>query len=278
MNNLYTLFTVALMTSAVVNAQVFCENNDCCGLGTIWDADSGTCQVKYPADANLDNCVGVDDLLTVLLFYSDCYIETENSSSCDNVSSVFYHEREYDVFEIAGECWFQENLATWLYNNGDSIHVEPDGEAFCVLEVGSVCSYNFSDYAEDTYGLIYNFMATDDERGLCPSGWHVASEADFAALIQFVGGSDSASYHLRGSPELWNGGFLCPDTYGFGGLPGGNRDGYYGHGHFDYLGWGASFWVAEAGYKHFHLGHSEYGGVHSNAVMTAGHYVRCVKD
>ena len=40
----------------------------------------------------------------------------------------------------------------------------------------------------DTYGNLYNWYAVNDSRGLCPVGWHVPSENEYTALINFLGG------------------------------------------------------------------------------------------
>ena len=43
-----------------------------CGLGTVWDDESGTCIVAYPADINFDGCVQLNDLLDLLSAYGLC--------------------------------------------------------------------------------------------------------------------------------------------------------------------------------------------------------------
>ena len=43
-----------------------------CGLGTIWDEETQTCVVAYPADINFDGCVQLNDLLDLLASYGLC--------------------------------------------------------------------------------------------------------------------------------------------------------------------------------------------------------------
>ena len=43
-----------------------------CGLGTIWDEETQTCIVAYPADINFDGCVQLNDLLDLLAGYGNC--------------------------------------------------------------------------------------------------------------------------------------------------------------------------------------------------------------
>ena len=43
-----------------------------CGLGTVWDEETQTCIVAYPADINFDGCVQLNDLLDLLSAYGLC--------------------------------------------------------------------------------------------------------------------------------------------------------------------------------------------------------------
>ena len=51
------------------------------------------------------------------------------------------------------------------------------------------------------YGQLYNWYAVDDERGLCPSGWHVPSDEDWQDLEVFLGMS-RADVSLTGDGVL----------------------------------------------------------------------------
>ena len=60
-------------------------------------------------------------------------------------------------------------------------------------------------------------------RGVCPHGWHLPSNAEFATLYEYVGGVMNAGTHLR-STQGWEAGtWPGKDTYGFSALPGGYR-------------------------------------------------------
>lgn len=47
------------------------------------------------------------------------------------------------------------------------------------------------------YGLLYNWYAVSDPRGLAPEGWHVPSYAEFETLVTYLGGSTFAGGKLK---------------------------------------------------------------------------------
>jgi hypothetical protein len=57
---------------------------------------------------------------------------------------------------------------------------------------GSVC-YNNDPANCDTYGRLYNWTAA---KTVCPTGWHLPSDAEWDALITAVGGPSTAGTKL----------------------------------------------------------------------------------
>jgi uncharacterized protein (TIGR02145 family) len=210
---------------------------------------------------------------------------------------------EYETIQLnntisGSQHWFAENLKTTKYKNGDIIQyvqreaVEPD--VWGNLSTGAYGYYNDDLSLQETYGNLYNFYTVDDDRGICPEGWHVPSDGEFKELEIFLGmhvgewggqgwmGTNEGS-KLAGNAELWT--FLGPlevdpefGTSGFNGLPSGYR--IYTHGNFmdeGYFGyfwtssWGASnsAWFRKLGYNNTdvyrNISHNRYG-----------HSVRCV--
>ena len=47
------------------------------------------------------------------------------------------------------------------------------------------------------YGRLYNWYAVDDGRGLCPSAWHVPSNGEFMALLNYLGGQSVAASSMK---------------------------------------------------------------------------------
>ena len=151
-----------------------------CGEGTIWDEDSHTCIVANPSDSNFDGCVQLNDLLDLLSAYGDCGAE-ESAWQCGD--PLEYQGYEYETVQIGEQCWFAENLRAEKYRNGDII---PDGYSagqWSTLSEGARAVYGNNDANLLDFGYMFNWRSTVDERGLCPSGWHVPSHQDHLDLV-----------------------------------------------------------------------------------------------
>ena len=54
------------------------------------------------------------------------------------------------------------------------------------------------------YGLLYNWYAATDVRGIAASGWHVPTNAEWATLIAYLGGgTDAASALKEAGIDYW---------------------------------------------------------------------------
>jgi uncharacterized protein (TIGR02145 family) len=68
-------------------------------------------------------------------------------------------------------------------------------------------------------------------QGICPSGWHIPSDAEWDALMTAVGGSTSTVGTKLKATSGWSSyGYDGTDDFGFSALPGGsgNSDGDFG--------------------------------------------------
>ena len=140
---------------------------------------------------------------------------------------------EFKSVKIGNQVWMAENLNLDHYRNGDPIPEVKDAEKWSQLNSGAWCYYNNDIANGKVYGKLYNWYAVNDERGLCPNGWHVPSDDELIVLENYLGGDEVAGGKMKSSTG-WN----APNTgatnsSGFTGLPGGYRsyDGtYYGVG------------------------------------------------
>jgi uncharacterized protein (TIGR02145 family) len=66
---------------------------------------------------------------------------------------------------------------------------------------------------------MYNWYAVNDSRGLCPTGWHGPTKAEWDVLETFAGGEVVAGGRLRENNPSAN--FTGTDDYGFTARPGG---------------------------------------------------------
>ncbi len=72
------------------------------------------------------------------------------------------------------------------------------------------------------WGLLYNFAAVTDDRGICPEGWRVPDNRDWRELEDFLGGGAQATKALKAA-EGWPGKYAGSDSTGFAALPAGWR-------------------------------------------------------
>ncbi|MBW6492691.1 MAG: hypothetical protein K0B15_16020 [Lentimicrobium sp.] len=137
----------------------------------------------------------------------------------------------YNTVQIGNQCWMAENLKVTHYSNGDAIPNVTGDYQWGGLTTGAYCWYDNEISWKDAYGALYNWYAVNDSRELCPIGWHVPTDAEWATLINFLGGDVSAggkNKSTRTEPydhPRWD----LPNTAasnesGFSGLPGGYRE------------------------------------------------------
>ena len=91
------------------------------------------------------------------------------------------------------------------------------------------------------YGILYNWYAINDSRGLAPIGWRIPSEKEWKDLIDSLGGPDFAGVKLK-SQTRWNNDGNGNNASGFSGLPGGyrNEKGVYSSVGFTGIWWSSS--------------------------------------
>jgi uncharacterized protein (TIGR02145 family) len=131
--------------------------------------------------------------------------------ACGGLSTWDHEGFTYDLVEIAGRCWFKQDLRTEKYANGDSI---PHGiSTQDWVDLGAEHVGGWSVYEGYEYnGNVYNWYAVNDERGLCPSGWKVPSRDDYMNLCDTALSANpngnipgwGAAQALKGA-DLWNG-------------------------------------------------------------------------
>lgn len=135
----------------------------------------------------------------------------------------------YSTVQIGTQCWMQTNLKTSSYRNGDPINTGLGNTAWGTATSGAYSFANNDPANISLYGKLYNQYAVLDPRGLCPTGWHVPSTADWSSLVTFLGGPSLAGGAMKSTRTLpIPGGWLAPNSgatnsSGFSALPGGMR-------------------------------------------------------
>jgi len=246
-----------------------------CGEGTTWDVASQTCIVANPSDSNFDGCVQLNDLLDLLSAYGNCAAE-ESAWQCGD--ALEYQGYDYETVQIGEQCWFAENLRAENYRNGDVIPADLSDSEWEETTEGAVSVYDGGLSNLSIYGRLYNWYAVDDDRSLCPSGWHAATDNDWISVVDLLGGDSSSGIALK-SQQGWNDDGDGNDSVGFSALPGGVRaeTGVYLN-----KGAGGYWWTSSpsnsTAYSRDMQTNANYCSRGDDYSLNAGFSVRCIKD
>jgi len=139
-------------------------------------------------------------------------------------------QKTYKTVDIGSQTWMAENLNYDVPNNDSDICFDENTDN-CV-KFGRL--YNWTT-------AMANFESSNknpsETQGICPSGWHLPSKAEWEQLIDYIGGEEAVETKLKANSDLWiyreNGAFdeiynIGSDDYGFSALPGGLGGPAYG--------------------------------------------------
>jgi uncharacterized protein (TIGR02145 family) len=195
----------------------------------------------------------------------------------------------YHTVVIGTQTWMSENLKTTKYNDNSGITPVTGNAAWAALTSEAYCWYdNDATTNKPLYGALYNWYAVN-AGNLCPTGWHVPTDAEFKTLEMFLGMTQAQADGLswRGTDQGtqlknttgWTTG-NGTNTSGFSALPGGYR--YYFDGGFVGAGTIGYFWSSDADVSPKRAFMRQLDSTHAeveraNADEAAGKSVRCVK-
>jgi uncharacterized protein (TIGR02145 family) len=113
----------------------------------------------------------------------------------------------YNTVQIGTQCWTQSNLKVSKYRNGDSIPTGLVNSAWENTTSGAYAIYNNDPTNESFYGKLYNWYTVIDSRSLCPTGWHVPSDAEWKKLVLYLDANADTNC-LSCSRSNYAGGFM----------------------------------------------------------------------
>jgi uncharacterized protein (TIGR02145 family) len=113
----------------------------------------------------------------------------------------------YPTVMIGEQCWMAENLKTTKYRNGDAIARPATETTWRAATSGAYAVYRDNDVRKDQYGLLYNWYAVDDDRGLCPTGWRVPTHDEWTDLERVICTSETCAsdFPYDNSTFSWGG-------------------------------------------------------------------------
>ena len=222
---------------------------------------SGTYKVKVTDPVT--RCTSLEGTIDVVV---------KSPTTCTANPTVIFSGKTYNTVQLATQCWLKENLDAGTYVESTSSSFQHSDasnnglvEKYCYNNDLSKCV---------TYGGLYDwnemmqYVTTEGSKGVCPTGWHIPSKADWQKLI--TGIKDGSSL---GGTKLKEGG-----ASGFEGLLSGFR---YPTGSSYSIGDYADFWsstVEGTNVWHLKIRLGDATAVMSTSDKRYGLSVRCVQD
>ena len=138
-------------------------------------AQHKTLTLYYPNDST--NVVNISNLDSMLIFIC-------------SASKVNYGGKDYNTVLISNQCWLKENLDIGTRLNGSANSLD-NGiiEKYCYNNDPANCT---------TYGGLYQweeamqYVTTEGAKGICPTGWHLPTLAEFTTLNLTVSGDGNS--------------------------------------------------------------------------------------
>jgi uncharacterized protein (TIGR02145 family) len=193
--------------------------------------------------------------------------------SCGDAFTDDRDGQSYNTVLIGDQCWMAENLNVGTRIDG-ALEMSEDAviEKYCYDDLESNC---------DVYGGLYqwkeimHYIVGQGAQGICPEGWHVATNDEWNVLITTVNDDGNALKEIgQGSGEG-----AGTNTSGFSALLCGERS---GDGTFTGITSGVTFWNSTSqtsGWAYRKSINATTGGVYGGvATKVHGYPVRCLKD
>ena len=191
----------------------------------------------------------------------------------------------YKTVYIGTQQWMGENLNVSKYSDGTTIPNITDNTQWQNNTTGAWAYYN-NDVANNAkYGKLYNWYATspttNGNKNVCPTGWHVPTDAEWTVLTNYLGGETVAGGKMK---EVGTASWNTPNTGStntslFTGLPGGYRG---SNGNYSGIGGNGYWWSGpdeSTSYAWFrYLGNDNGNAFRNNYGKGNGLSVRCLRD
>jgi uncharacterized protein (TIGR02145 family) len=209
-------------------------------------------------------------------------IKSESSAEEAPKEYVENYDDNYTLIQsitIGSQNWSNKNLSVKHFRNGDTIQYVSNADEWKKANDAKIpawCYYADRPINGKNYGLMYNWYAIVDKRGLAPLGWHIPSRNEWFKLFEHFGGDSLAGPELK-NKVLWYG--SGNDRSEMNILPAGGRN-MYGVFHFG-IGGSVAFWTSTE--FNSEMAYCIYFGdkdkvTNSTTEKSHGYYLRCIKD
>jgi uncharacterized protein (TIGR02145 family) len=182
--------------------------------------------------------------------------------------------------------WMAANLATTHFSNGDPIDPVTDTAQWVSLTTPAWCYLNNNVGNNVVFGKLYNGYAMEDSRNICPTGWHVPSNDEWAILMNTLGGANVAASAMRTTGTIGEGTGFWPfdnvisnNISGFSAQPSGfrNLDGTFPWQIYCAVWWTSSLTPTDTYYTRSVYSFSN-SAFNQDFTPTQGFSIRCLRD
>lgn len=186
----------------------------------------------------------------------------------------------YKTIPIGSQVWMAENLKTTKLNDGTAIPLITDNNVWNNLSTSGYSWYNNDSTSnKNIYGALYNGYTVKTGK-LCPTGWHVPTDAEWLILTTYLGGESVAGDKLKeiGTTHWSSSNAGVTNITGFTAVPGGLR----GYGPFyskgDYGCWWTTSEINTDYSLYRYMNYGDKSVMKNNYMMRTGLSVRCLRD
>ena len=166
---------------------------------------------------------------TVAFGGGSCVISVTVEDAAQTTDITDAEGNTYKTVTIGTQTWMAENLKVSKYSDGTTIPNITDNTQWQNNTTGAWSYYNNDAANNAKYGKLYNWYAvskiSNGNKNVCPTGWHVPTDAEWTVLIDYLGGEIIAGSKMKEvGTTSWN----SPNTDAtntslFSALPGGYR-------------------------------------------------------
>ncbi|NTW32109.1 MAG: hypothetical protein HGB12_05715 [Bacteroidetes bacterium] len=186
---------------------------------TTYNVTGLTCGTSYYYRVKAYNTCGTSSNSSTITYPTNPFIC--GSSTVNDIDG-----NTYNTVLLGTQCWLKENMRTTKYPDNTAI-AKGDAAAgdtdWGIDHAWYSCPPNTGNTAEDcaaaaSLGLLYQWSAvmhsstTDGAQGICPSGWHVPTDAEWCTMENTVEAGTDASCSTTGWRGINTGSKMAADV------------------------------------------------------------------